>query len=259
MTRVLACACALLSTAACGVVPSAVPAHCQPTASDADADDDATNPLSVPVDAAGACLDDDAYPHGPSPVEPGTCFRGKPPAPGTYVIGIHDAPTCTTSENTLFPSPPPPATLHPELGRNDSTGAFLPWHDGDWAPVFHGFQGPFLHVATRFRVQVPGHDACRVDLDTATFASIDCIGQGESRQLSRTVWQSPELFTGPGRNDEILTILNLKPQDSWQYCGQVLDLRLLVRIPATDTWGEGHVRLRLYDYLAASQCGHPSP
>jgi hypothetical protein len=257
MTRVVAWACLALLTA-CGTTAVPEPAHCQKTASDADtADDDTRDPLSIQGDALVPCLDEDAYPHGPTPPPPGTCFRGRPPAADAFVAPLPAAVSCEVDPPEFFATHAVPApTLSPQLGYNDARGEFVPWQDGDWVSLEHGIQGKLM-VEVRFRVTLPGRDACRLVLQTNVYASKDCVQIGIGQLgVSTGAWQAPEVFVGPNGNATIRVVLNPAPPDSWQLCGQGLDLRLQVRVPGTDAWGEGRVRLRLYDFLDQSQCPH---
>jgi hypothetical protein len=259
MTRVVPWACLALLVA-CGTTAAHEPAHCQKTVGDADAMADvAQDPLSLQGDALVPCLDDDAYPHGPTPPPPGTCFRGRAPAADALVAPLPAAVSCEAEPPAFFPTDAvPKPTLSPELGYDGAHGEFMPWQDGDWVPLEHGIQGKLM-VEVRFRVTLPGQDACRQVLQTNVYASKDCVQIGIGQLgVSSGEWQAPELFVGPNGHATIRTVLNPAPPDSWQLCGEALDLRLQVRVPGTDTWGEGHVRLRLYDFLDQSQCAHPS-
>ncbi len=193
----------------------------------------------------------------------GFCFVGAPPAAD---VAIADAPQ---PEQCKLPlplfiqeTPDVPQTLQIELGDYDAMGKWQALQDGDWIALLHGGQGNLM-VLVKFRVVLPGVDDPKVQMQTQTEGFIQCVNVALGNTATPYVVQTTEtdVYTNaPLGEAGVLAVFSAKNGQSWQFCGQWLQLRLAVRDyknPLKKNWAQVVRSLRLYDSAAVSSVKPP--
>lgn len=192
----------------------------------------------------GAAQDVDAGP-------PGVCFKGGPPQGDAFVADV-PAPDAAPCPPPAVPpgwfADVPPATLSLTLGTGGSDGNFVPYSNGDWAPMVYGAQGGF-HVWAGFKTVLPGHTEPKVTMEVQIWSESECVKVGNGLGTLVTAVQladgsySNVFPTSMGVADAFYLVAAL----SWQYCGQWVTMHVRAHLPETAVWGESQVTLRLYD------------
>lgn len=232
----------LATLAGCGEAASAGPdAVCPPF--------DAGPVASLaPLDASCA-FDDDAYFKAKDGWSPGTCFQGAPPAADAFVAPLPTQPSCPDVPPDLFDDAAiPPPTLQVEIGQLDElTHTFSPYQEGGFAPIVHGAQGG-IHVWAALRVHDADLTSCAVRVAAQIRGYRQCFYVGNAAERTPPLVQTaPGVYETPSGFQAPAVVFKYVATDSGELCGQVAELRAQVRIPDSNRWGEGRVRLRLYD------------
>lgn len=214
----------------------------------------------APVDAQ-CTFDDDAYFKAKDGWAPGTCFHGAPPAADAYVAPLPAQPSCPDVPPDFFDDAPvPPPTLKVEIGQLDAaTRAFVPYGEGGFAPIVHGVQGG-IHVWAALRVTIPDLSACSLRVSAQIRGYRQCFYAGNAAERTPPlVVQAPGVYVTPPDFQAPAVVFKYIATDSGELCGDVEELRAQVRLPGSDRWGEGRVRVRLYDtpYVGAPCASKP--
>ncbi len=184
----------------------------------------------------------------------GLCVANGPPGPNRTVADAPKPEGCPPLEAVLmWPTPDgkpnKPPELQVELGTSDAdTGAFVPYVDGQWAPIVHGVQGG-IHVWAAVRTTLPGQKPVKTALAIAGKSFLACqpvAMELTGSTLVRPDGTKPGTFTSasiavPG---EAIAFTGVLPGP---YCGQWIVLEIEIRHPVTQQWGRASVLLRLYD------------
>lgn len=184
----------------------------------------------------------------------GVCPVNGPPGPNRTVVDAPKPAGCPPLEPVLSWStpdgkPPQAPELQVELGTSHpETGAFVPYVDGQWAPIVHGVQGG-IHVWAAVRTTLPEQKAVKATLTIAGQSFLACkqvATELTGTTLVRPDGAKPGTFTSasiavPG---EAIAFSSDQPGP---YCGQWIVLEVEVRHPVTLQWGRASVLLRLYD------------
>lgn len=262
----LACACA--GPAATADASAAADAAGTDTAADdsvADAAGSVDTPVTdAPADAAGdvspAALGPPSCPAG---APPKLCFTGCEPGPQTAVTPLAkpDPKACPPATPQLVwdgDGTAPPPTMPVELGVSDPvTGVFVPYKDGQWAPIVHGVQGG-IHVWAGLRAALPKSTPkppAKILVEMAGRSLLGC--QPVAAELSTKMFLFAESGPPPGPASAgwwsgASTLAAGVPvafseNEPLPYCGKWIELRVEVRLPGTTVWGVGSTWLRLYD------------
>ncbi|MSP92370.1 MAG: hypothetical protein EXR79_11295 [Myxococcales bacterium] len=184
---------------------------------------------------------------------PKACFTACEPTAQSKVTGagpVPDPKQCTFDPGLLWPKgPTPPPTLTVELGAvHPKTGAFVPYQDGQWAPIVHGVQGG-IHVWTALRTTLPGFQGAKATLEVGANSYLDC------KNVATELARKPIAFADPSQPGTWTTASLLLPPTPvafdenvpGPYCGKWIVLRAEVRLPGTQQWGHAVKVLRLYD------------
>ena len=184
----------------------------------------------------------------------GLCFVGASPAADAFVLDVPAPSDCTCAPDppTFFGSDPIAApTLSPELGYGDAaTGAFVPYADGDWAPITHGPQGG-IHVWAAFRAAIAGATEPKIKVMTRATSTIGCALAGVN--LTTAVLATPDAAVLGTYTNASAVAPGLQVAfpvwggQSAAYCGQWLELHMQIRDPVSGAWGEVKRTVRLYD------------
>jgi len=195
----------------------------------------------------------------------GFCFFGGPPAAD---VAIADAPQPALCKLPLpifiEETPDEPQTLKIELGQYDAMGKWYALQDGDWLQLLHGSQGNLM-VLVKFRVVLPGLEEPKAQMQIQSEGFIQCVNVAVGNNKTPYVVQIPEVglntYTNASLGDAgVLLVFSAKNGQSWQFCGQWLQLRLAVRDyknPLKKNWAEVVRAVRLYDSAAVSTVKPP--
>ena len=194
----------------------------------------------------------------PCPDEPGAapkaCFVACEPTAKSHVAAAGPPPdpkACTFDPGLLWPAgaPPPPTSLAVEIGAvHPKTGAFVPYQDGQWAPIVHGVQGG-IHVWAALRTTLPGFSGAKATLEVGANSYLDC------KNVATELARKPIAFADPSQPGTWTTASLLLPPTPvafdenvpGPYCGKWIVLHAEVRLPGTQKWGQASRVLRLYD------------
>lgn len=204
------------------------------------------------VDSADTSGDAAALPDTASTTAaPGVCFKGAAPTGDVFVADVprDDSAGCTPPPlpSAWFAEVPAP-TLALTLGRGDAAGTFIPYLDGDWAPIFYGPQGGF-HLWAGFRTQLPGKTDASLLMDVQVWSESSCIKVASGLGSVATVLLGSDgnysnVYTGAyGLADAFF----VPASSSRFYCGQWVTLHVRARLRDTGLWGESAVTVRIYD------------
>ncbi len=193
-----------------------------------------SGPVDAAVDAAEVCNgglpDCPKNPNGP----PGT----PPPWLGSDCL----APMSPDwQEAGLKPTP----DLGVELGPLESSNPWAPYTDGGWAALYHGPQG-LVHTELAIRVTGVGTAGAQVTASVMRAAYLGCASKTSPMPFAVGLTQQPG-GTYFSSNMGLLAVWDMGV-NSWKYCGQWAELHVAVRLP-DGRWGEGKVRVRLWDMV----------
>jgi hypothetical protein len=182
----------------------------------------------------------------------GLCFVNGPPGPQRTVVEVPKPTGCPPLGPVLpWPTPdgapPSPPTLDVELGTSEEqTGAFVPYVEGQWAPIVHGVQGG-IHVWAAVRTTLPGQKPGKTTLTIAGKSLLEC--KPVAAELTGTALVHADL-SGKWTSASVAvpgTPIAFVDTSPVPYCGQWITLEVEVRHPETLQWGRASVLLRLYD------------
>lgn len=120
-----------------------------------------------------------------------------------------------------------------------------------------------MMVLVKFRVVLPGQEAAKVQMQTQTEGFFQCINLANGNTATPFVVQTSEMgvyTNAPPGEAGILAVFAAKNGQSWQFCGQWLQLRLAVRDyknPLKKNWAEVVRSVRLHDSAAVSAVKTP--
>lgn len=179
---------------------------------------------------------------------------GAPPVAcpdGTAATGVRPTPNaCPAYVPPWFEAdkvPAPTLTLAAGPGLSDSD-EFVPWQDGQWAPIHLGMRGG-VGVWTALQVKLPGETADKVKLLIDVPGIIDCGQAGLT--LQPMVWfakvpDQPGVYHYGGDHTPGACI-QLMTKKSHGMCNEWLTIHAAVRLPATDKWGHARYVVQLYN------------
>ncbi len=242
--------------AACGASPSGA----APTAGLADAGGD----VSLAAEATAGTGDGGAEASKPSKKPPackpssdaGFCYHKCQPASDTKgPVQPLPAKCAESTTGLIWDTPdgkaPTPPTLQFALGAGDvDSGAFVPYNEGQWAPIVEGVQGG-IHVWAAARVKLPPGTPPKVTLEIAGHSLLDCKPvatelAGTSKAIATADPNMPGWWTNARANVPGVPVA-FEKNVAAPYCGQWIELVAEVRVPGSTTWGRGSVVLRLFD------------
>lgn len=148
-------------------------------------------------------------------------------------------------------SPLPVPTLQLELGRSATgSGAFVPWEQGEWAPIRYGSNVGF-HVTVALRVALPGETAAKVKLKVQARGNFECnetaAGAAPVDWLHQDMEWDDAYTNADALSGGIWVRFPVSRDLSFRYCGIWLEIYVAVQEPASGAWGEGSRMVRLYD------------
>ncbi len=178
------------------------------------------------------------------------------PDPAALGDGSHTTPPLLTACPAEMPDwfadkdATPAPTLTVRAGTLDSESkAFVPWVDGQWAPVHWGMRmGAGVWVA--LHVELPGETADTVELELDTPGMIGCklIGTTMIHKVVFTaVPGEPGVYSyGTSPANGACVLLAYTPDEVNAFCDHWMVVTLRLRVPDTDVWGEISHVVRLY-------------
>jgi len=192
----------------------------------------------------------------PNSAPPPACFHKCQPAPEVqFPVGPLPAKCAETTTGLIWDTPdgkaPGPPTLLFELGAGDvDTGAFVPYVEGQWAPIVEGVQGG-IHVWAAARVKLPPGTPPKITLEIAGHSNLDCKPvatelAGTSKAIATADPSKPGWWTNARANVPGVPVA-FEKNVAGPYCGQWIELVAEVRVPGTQNWGRGSVIVRLFD------------
>ena len=145
---------------------------------------------------------------------------------------------------------PPAPTLTLEAGVWDASNeVFVPWTDGQWAPIHWGMRMG-AGVWTALRVQLPGETADKVELELSVPGLVDCkvVGTTVPKTASfRAMDGEPGVYLhGNAFHPGACILMAYKETDANAMCDRWMTIRAAVRRPGTGIWGEVVNVVRLY-------------
>lgn len=186
---------------------------------------------------------------------PGGCFHKCQPAPEVALPATPLPKPCADAFSGLLwatgdGKPPGPPTLQVELGAGDvDSGAFVPYGDGQWAPIVQGIQGG-VHVWAALRVALPNATGPKVVVEVAGHAKLNC--KVVATQLAGAT--KAQAIADPTKPGTFTTAKALVPglavafedKTGGPYCGQWVEVVVEVREPVTQQWGRASAVVRLF-------------
>ncbi len=176
-------------------------------------------------------------------------------------LGCTDTPTSKTDlspTSDLSECPPAdqwqdqqgPPTLSIELG-DVVTGVYRSWDDDALVPIIHGPQGGIhIEISPRVRdlqgvAQDQAHMLFKGIVNAGCMlASLDSVAPIELQRVSETLWQHSGVAQG---KSAVMIIFPVSSSKSHLYCGQWLEVHIMMRHKDSGAWGAVHRRVRLYD------------